>query len=180
LAERDPREIQGVAVLFFQGTFNNISVGVAGAIHAIEHGLYAPLYGQSYIDFISRIPPASLYPGRPESLAWFSEWVYNDSSGGGMNEMGEVYLNFGIYGSLLVPGIISFLIGWAYNRHLLNPLNIWASLPFIGIFGVYTRGILYQTYDSFKSLITAYILYFGIFIFSKFIYYATKSTPKRV
>jgi hypothetical protein len=178
MIQRDAREVQGVAVLYFQGTFNNISVGVAGAINAVEKGLYFPLYGGSYLDFIGRIPPAFIYPNRPTSLAWFSEWIYNDSSGGGMNEMGEIYLNFGIYGSLFVPGIISFAIGWAYKRHMMNPLNIWISLPFLGFFGVYTRGLLYQTFDAFKSLITAYILYLAILVIYKIVNLAKRTSVR--
>jgi hypothetical protein len=178
LMERDVREVEGVAVMFFQGTFNNISVGVAGVIHAIQNGLYEPLMGKSYLDFISRIPPESIYPDRPESLAWFSVWVYDDSSGGGMNEMGEIYLNFGIYGSLFVPGIISYIIGWAYKRHLTNPLNIWHSLPFIGLIAVYTRGLLYQTFDSFKAWITVLVLYFAISIAYKIMKQATNKSTR--
>lgn len=177
--ESDAGNVDGVAVMYFQGTFNNISIGVAGVIHAIQNSLSDLWYGKSYIDFIARIPPASIYPDRPESLAFFSSWIYTDSSGGGMNEMGEIYLNFGIYGSLLVPGIISFIIGWSYKRHRMNPTNLWVSLPFIAIISVYTRGLLYQTFDGFKAWITALILYGALYFFYHFVLSAGFSYQKK-
>lgn len=156
---KDSKTIGSVPVLYFQGTFNNISVGVAGVINAVDNDLVDLWYGKSYLDFIARIPPGIIYPNRPESLAWFSQWIYNDSSGGGMNEMGEVYLNFGFWGSLFIPGIISFIIAASYFRMRYNPLNLQACLPFVGIMAVYTRGLLYQTFDAFKSYITALIIF---------------------
>lgn len=157
--------INGKPILLFSGSISNISVGVAGMIYAVQNELVELWYGKSYLDFFARIPPAIIYPNRPESLAWFSVWIYQDSSGGGVNEMGEIYLNFGIYGSLFVPAVISYLIGWSYNRHLYNPLNLWLSLPFIAILSVYLRFLLYQNFDGFKSWITALIIYLTLNLF---------------
>ena len=161
--------IEGKQVMYFQGTFNNISTGVAGVIYAIENGLSNLYYGSSYVDYILRIPPESIYPERPKSLAWFTLSVLNDKHGGGFNEMAEIYLNFGIFGSLFLPGIISFVIGWSYRRHLYNPYNLWMSLPFIAILAVYTRMLIYQTFDGFKSWVTALILYSFLWLFSSLI-----------
>ncbi|CAK0772097.1 membrane hypothetical protein [Gammaproteobacteria bacterium] len=177
ILNKDVREIGGVAVMYYQGTFNDISVGTAGIINAVQKGLVGFWYGESYLDFILRIPPSFLYPERPKSLAWLIEDIYNDWHGGGINEMGEIFLNFGIYGSLFVPAIISFIIGWSYRRHLSNPLNIWVSLPFIGILALYIQGLLYQTFNSFRAYTTIIVIYSCLRLFYEVVTYASEPTP---
>lgn len=150
---------------FFDGTFPNISTGIAAVFNAIKYELTEFLYGKSYLDYILRIPPKFIYPDRPETLANLIQYWFDDNHGGGFNEIAEIYLNFGIYGFLILPGIISYIIGYSYNRHLSNPYNIRESIFFIAIISVYVRFLLYQTFAGFKSLVTALFLYFSIYIF---------------
>ena len=104
--------VSGVEIKYFlEGTFPNISTGVAAVFIAIKEGLTEFWYGKSYLDYILRIPPKFIYPDRPETLANLTKYWFGDYHGGGFNEIGEIYLNFGIYGFLIVPGIISYIIG---------------------------------------------------------------------
>ena len=75
----------------------------------------------------------------------------------GRVEMAEIYLNFGIYGSIFMPGIISYIIGYSYKKHLHNPANLFNSLLFVAILSAYLRFLLYQTFAGFKSYITILI-----------------------
>ena len=169
-------EINGIEVkYFFDGTFPNLSTGVAAVFIAIREGLTEFWYGKSYLDFILRIPPEIIYPDRPQSLASLINYWFGDNHGGGFNEMGETYLNFGIYGSLIIPGIISYIIGSSYKSHLFNPNNLKSSLIFTAIIAVYIRFLLYQTFGGFKSFITALILYFFIYLMYQSFNFLSKS-----
>ncbi len=153
-------ERDGVPIFFRQGTMNDLSLSVATVIYAIEEGDLEYRYGGSYLDYILRTPPKFLYPDRPKSLAWLPDDLYGGGgSGGGFNEMAETYLNFGVYGSLLIPGIISFLLSFSYRQFLANRYNIIRSLLFLSILSVFFRGLLYQTFAFYKTFITALVIY---------------------
>ena len=155
----------GVPVYFRQGTMNNLSLSVATMIYAIEKGELTYRYGSSYIDYIARTPPAFIYPDRPKSLAWLSDELYGDGgAGGGFNEMAEAFLNFGVFGSLIVPAVVSFLLSYSFKQFMVNRYNIIRSLLFTSMLAVFFRGLLYQSFTFYKTFVTAVILY-GVFLF---------------
>ncbi len=152
-------------IYFRQGTMNNLSLSVATIIYAIDRGDLDYRYGSSYVDYLARTAPAIVYPDRPKSLAWLSDDLYGGGgAGGGFNEMAEAYLNFGIFGALIVPAVISFLLSCSLRQFMVNRYNILRSLAFISMLAVFFRGMLYQTFAFYKTFVTALILY-GIFLF---------------
>ena len=115
-------------------------------------------YGSSYLDYILRTPPEFMYPNRPESLAWLPEKILGrGSTNGGYTELAELFLNFGIWGALFVPGIISYYIGCSMKLFVLNEYYLVYSIPFFSILSVYFIGNLYQTFAFYKALVTCYI-----------------------
>ena len=101
-----------------------------------------------------------MYPDRPESLAWLPSKLFDRNvSAGGFTELAEVYLNFGIWGALFVPGIISYIIGWSFKLFMRNKYSLYYAIPFFSILAVYFRGNLYQTFAFYKAFVTGVILY---------------------
>lgn len=158
-------EKEGVTIFFRQGTMNNLSLSVATVIYAIDRGDIGYRYGSSYLDYIPRTPPEFLYPDKPKSLAWLSDDLYGGGgAGGGFNEMAESYLNFGVFGSLIIPGIISFILSYSFRQFMVNRYNIFRSLIFLSVLAAFFRGLLYQSFAFYKVFVTAVIIY-GIIIF---------------
>ena len=158
-------ERDGVSIFFRQGTMNNLSLSVATVIYAIDRGEIGYRYGTTYVDYIARTPPAIVYPGRPKSLAWLSDDLYGGGgAGGGFNEMAESYLNFGVFGSLIIPGIISFILSYSFRQFMVNRYNLFRSLVFLSMLAVFFRGTLYQSFAFYKVFVTAVIIY-GVVLF---------------
>lgn len=152
-------------IYFRQGTMNNLSLSVATVIYAIEKNDIDYRLGSSYLDYIARTPPAFLYPDRPVSLAWVSAELYGGSgAGGGFNEMAESYINFGVLGSLIIPGVISFILSYSLRQFMINQYNIMRSLVFFSMLAVFFRGLLYESFTFYKVFVTAVIIY-GVVLF---------------
>lgn len=144
-------------ILFYQGTLNDISTTFSGIIYLIMGGQVKFLKGLSYFQFILRTPPQFLFPGRPEDLAWIFP-KYGLTSGGGFFELAEAFYNFGFWGCLVIPGLISFLIGKSFFRAL-HKQRMWDYFVLFGFLSVWLRGLLYQSFSFWKAFVTAAILY---------------------
>jgi hypothetical protein len=160
----------GIEVLFFQGTLNNLYLTISTTIYAIQNNMIDYWHGSSYLDYILRTPPQFMYPDRPESLAWLPNKIFGDqTSAGGYTELAEVFLNFGIWGGLIIPGIISYYIGYSMKLFVLNKYSLFYAIPFFSILSVYFRGNLYQTFVFYKALISCYVFYMIIKFFNSLI-----------
>ena len=150
----------GVNVVFVQGTLNNLYITISDIIYAIKHHFIDFWYGESYFDYILRTPPKFLYPSRPESLAWLPGKLLGEGvAAGGFTELAEIYLNFGIFGALFIPGIISFFIGYFFKLFINNKNSLIHAIPLFAILSVYLRGNLYQTFTFYKSIVAAFIIF---------------------
>ena len=150
-------------ILFYQGTINDIATTFSGIIMMLEENMINFYYGSSYFDYILRIPPAFIYPDRPQDLAWI--FVNNGlTSGGGFFELAEAYLNFGVMGVLIVPFIISFLFGYGYKLFIYNKYSLLGSMLLFGLLSSFLRGILYQSFALYKSVITGFIIIMFFFL----------------
>jgi hypothetical protein len=153
-------ERDDVAIFFREGTMNNLSLSVATVIYAIGRRDLDFRYGSSYVDYLARTAPEFIYPDRPKTLGWLSKDLYGGSgAGGGFNEMAEAFLNFGIFGALIVPAVISFLLSYSFRQFMINRYNVLRSIVFISMLSVFFRGLLYQTFAFYKTFVTALILY---------------------
>lgn len=149
-------------ILFYQGTINDIATTFSGTIYMLQQHIINYYYGSSYFDYILRTPPKFLYPGRPEDLAWIFV-NHGFTSGGGFFELAEAYLNFGVLGAIIVPFIISFLLGYAYKLFVNNKYSIFYSILLFSFLSGYMRGILYQSFTFYKAIITGLIIYFILY-----------------
>ena len=97
----------------------------------------------------------------PQDLAWI--FVNNGlTSGGGFFELAEAYLNFGVIGVLVVPFIISFLFG--YKLFIYNKYSLLGSMLLFGLLSSFLRGIFYQSFALYKSVITGFIIIMFFFL----------------
>lgn len=153
-------------VLLYQGTVNDLATTFSGIIYLVNNYGLEHLYGQSYFDWILRTPPSFIYPERPKDLSWiFSDLGF--SSGGGFFELSEAYYNFGFYGAILVPSIISFVIALSLKIYRHNTMSVSSSLLLISILSVLLRGFLYQSFAFYKSFVTVCILYAVVLVSSE-------------
>jgi oligosaccharide repeat unit polymerase len=156
-------ENPSTGIMFYQGTVNDIATTFSGIIMMLKQNMIDFYYGSSYFEYILRTPPKSLYPGRPEDLAWIFE-KHGLSSGGGFFELAEAYLNFGVLGAFIVPFIISFLFAYAYKQFTINKYSIFHSLLLFSLLSGLMRGILYQTFTLYKSIVTGFLLYSVLYL----------------
>jgi hypothetical protein len=83
---------------------------------------------------------------------------YGLLSGGGFFELAEVYMNFGLLGALVIPGIVSFLMAKSYYHafYRQSMLSYFLLFSFLTIF---LRGTWYQTFAFFRAFLVCMLLY---------------------
>jgi hypothetical protein len=139
------------------GTISPIATTFSNTIWLIENNVVNYSLGQSYWEWILRIPPEVLYPDRPVDYAWMFQ-EYGLLSGGGFFELAEVYMNFGLLGALVIPGIVSFLMAKSYYHafYRQSMLSYFLLFSFLTIF---LRGTWYQTFAFFRAFLVCMLLY---------------------
>lgn len=109
--------------MFWMETANQMLGGMYGIIGQMQFGNTEYLWGQSYVDYILKLPPAFLGLERPLGLEWFTDINGLRMSQGGIFEPAEAFANFGLFGCF----IISFLWSWMLAS-LLNLAKKYNSL----------------------------------------------------
>lgn len=144
-------------IILYQGTLNDLSNTLSGTLYLINQGLEDFWLGKSYFEYLLRTPPAILYPDRPNDLAWIF-FQHGLTSGGGFLELAEAYLNFGYLGAFVTPFIVSFYIAWSYRLFVKNTGSISGSIWLYAIMSVFLRGLLYQTFAFYKSMVAGAVV----------------------
>ena len=144
------------------GTVSPICTTFANTIHLVDTGQLDYMYGKSYWEFILRTPPAFIYPNRPRDYAWmFGD--YGLQAAGGIYPLAEAYMNFGVFGALFVPAIVSYLSSRCYYGALLKQ-SMCSYFLLYSFAAMFLRGTWYQTFAFYKTGLTALILFFGFWI----------------
>lgn len=127
-----------------------------GTIGMADTGVFPRLYGISYLRYIPNTLPTFIYTSRPQGLAWIFV-NYGETSGGGFLELAEAYLNFGMIGSIVIPGLISLFYFTVYRHALMR----WSPQAFMW-YGIAASMIipttLYGTFSLYKALVTWLII----------------------
>jgi hypothetical protein len=144
------------------GTVSAISAPFANTVWLVETGGVKPLWGLSYLEYLLRIPPEAVFPDRPQDYAYLSA-EHGLISMGGFFELGEVYLNFGVIGGLLVPGVVSFCLARSYC-YAISRQSMFAYFMLFTFLAIFLRGTWYQTFAFFRSFTVALSLYAAFFI----------------
>jgi hypothetical protein len=152
--------------VLFLGTISGIGSAFANVISMLDNKVIDFTLGGPYIDYILRTPPEFLYPNRPEDLSSIFE-KNGYVSIGGFFEIGEQYLNFGILGVLIIPGLITFLFKRVTDRAQIG--SFFHYMLLLAIVSVFMRGAWYQNFAYYKAIITGIILYLVIILYAKFI-----------
>lgn len=140
------------------GTVSPISTTFANIVWLVDTRQLDLTLGQSYWEFFLRTPPEFLYPDRPRDYAW----IFLDfglGSGGGFFELAEAYMNFGLLGALIVPGVISFVLAKSFYNAIAKQ-TVFSYFLLFGFLATFFRGTWYQTFAFYKGFLTAVILYF--------------------
>lgn len=154
--------ISGNAGVYHYGTVSPIDTTFANAVYLIDTNKMGFLYGKSFLEFIPRTPPEFLYPDRPADYAWIFP-QYGLDAGGGLFELAEAYMNFGMLGALFIPGILSFLMAKAFYNAL-SKQTVLSYFLLFSFLGMFLRGTWYQIFAFYKSFLTALILYVGFVV----------------
>lgn len=126
-----------------------------GVLGLVDEGNLALLGGRSYVDHLVNTIPESLNPWRRENISWYLT-TQGYESAGGMLEVAEAYLNFGLVGVFLVPLVVSFFFFVVTFRAQRSRQPGWLALA-AACGTLVIRGTLYGTNDSYKA-IAAYLL----------------------
>ena len=150
------------------GTVSPITTTFANTVSLIDTNQVSLLWGKSYAEFIPRTPPEFIYPNRPQDYAWiFSK--YELMAAGGFFELAEAYLNFGLFGCLVMPGLLSFLMGQFYFNAL-HRQTLFSYMLLFTFLGIFLRGTWYQVFAFYKSFLTAMILYIFFLFAYQFVF----------
>lgn len=134
--------------VIYSGTLGPISTTLANAIDGIFY-TYVPItWGKGYLEYIPRLAPEILSPNRPEDYAWFFRGIY--ATGGGVFEVAEAIINFGLIGALIMPFIVSVVYALVYRNFETRKTLYWTILMG-AILAVFLRGAWYQTFAYVKA-----------------------------
>ncbi|MFK8029509.1 MAG: hypothetical protein AB8G18_04675 [Gammaproteobacteria bacterium] len=151
------REQYGHKMLWIE-TGNMMLGGAYSAIVQVNEGITGFLYGQSYVDYLLKAPPAFLGLPRPEGLEHFTAINGQIMSQGGIFEVAEGYWNFGILGCVAISFLISYAFGWLLKRGL--RYNSYFFLTWYLVFGFMgVRAVWYQNFSYFRIMTVMLILY---------------------
>lgn len=154
--------------IYHAGTISGIATTFSNTVHMMGHTAVNFDFGKSYFDYLLRTPPEFIYPNRPRDLAWmFPDFGY--AAIGGMFELAEAFFNFGVIGCLVVPFIISFVIGRSYKKAM-NGRFLWLFI-LASILAATFRGGWYQTFAYYKTIVTGIVLYFAFVLVADIFYF---------
>lgn len=136
-------------------TITNISLTILLVVKMISAGNEFIL-GQSYFDFFPRTLPEFIYADRPSPLS------ADVTLQGGIHEIAEAYLNFGVFGVLVVPFVISFFLGMM--RSFAGSGGYFTKIFYLCVCGALVRGVWYQTFTLYKSSLVAFFFLMAIFL----------------
>ena len=133
----------------YSGTLGPISTTLANAIDGIFYSSTPITLGKGYFDYFARLAPEILSPHRPEDYAHFFKNVY--SSGGGVFEIAEAIINFGLLGAMVMPFIFSVIYSYIY-KNFENFKTLYWTILAGALLCVFLRGSWYQTFAYIKAL----------------------------
>lgn len=149
--------------IYHFGTLSPIATTFANSLALIDSNTIDHSLGRGYLDYISRTLPEFIYPERPDDYALLFQ-RYGMQSGGGIFEIGEAYINFGLVGVFLVPFIISLLLARIYTLAIFHGGMIYYFLMF-GFLATWLRGAWYQTFAFYKTTVTCLLMLFAVYLF---------------
>jgi len=138
------KDFRGVTLIWME-TANHMIGGLYGMIVKIDVGEMNFLLGDSYFDWLLKLPPAFLGLPRPEGLEWQTAIYGQVMSQGGIFEPAEAYANFGFIGCFVVSFMISFFFSWLLRAaHKRNSLFFLAWYMVNGL--MLLRAVWYQNF----------------------------------
>ena len=140
---------------------SNISLTLLLVTEEVKNGLEF-LLGSSYLDWIPRTLPSFVYADRPTPVS------SNYTLQGGLHELAEAYLNFGLIGVFIIPFVISYFGGTLQSSTLKS--GQFSKVIYLVFAGALMRGVWYQSFTLYKSILFASLLVFIIYSVSKLLF----------
>lgn len=151
--------------VFFLGTISGIASSYANVLHMVDNNVIYFQWGLPYLEYILRTPPEFIYENRPKDLSSIFD-NYGYVSIGGFFELAECYLNFGLIGVWLIPGLIT--LGFYKVQECARGGSYLNYVLFLALLSVFMRGAWYQTFAYYKSLVAGFVIY-GAMLFLLFL-----------
>ncbi len=118
------------------------------------------LLGKSFFDWLPRTFPEFIYPNRPIgpefNMHYNNEWF----GWGGIHETSEIYWNFGYFGVILLPLVISYLLN-SFGKSFLRSNSPFSCIPIVWLI-MLPRWSWYQLFALYKS--TFVMIFLCIFV----------------
>lgn len=114
----------------------------------VDDGHLALQHGWSYLNYLPQTLPSFLYPDRPQNFS------INNINGqvmtGSLFELAEAYANFGAWGCLVIPGLLTYLGALANYKALKHGTHrsyLWYGI----VLAIVIRGTWYQNFSFYKA-----------------------------
>ncbi len=149
------------------GTIGDIASTLYNTVGLTYEGILGQLSGRSYLEYIPRTLPEFLYPERPQDLAYIFV-NFNETSGGGFFELAEAFINFGMVGSVIIPGLLTYCFARVYRRMLMHRSSS-SFMAYTFVLSLLFRGTWYQTFSIYKAFLTWLVLEILIFVLGRIV-----------
>ena len=127
----------------------------------VDDGHLALQHGQSYLNYLPQTLPAFLYPDRP--LSFSINNINGQVMTGSLFELAEAYANFGVWGCLIVPGLLTYL-GALANREAIKRGTFMSYLWYGIVLAIVLRGTWYQNFSFYKAPVSWLVVEAGVLL----------------
>jgi hypothetical protein len=127
----------------------------------VDDGHLALQHGQSYLNYLPQTLPTFLYPDRP--LGFSINNINGQVMTGSLFELAEAYANFGVWGCLIVPGLLTYL-GAIANREAIKRGTFMSYLWYGIALAIVIRGTWYQNFSFYKAPVSWLVVEAGILL----------------
>jgi len=137
-------------------------------------------YGSSYLEAFVSLIPKDIISSRPEYLSeWYARRFHQDTfdSGGGFgfSLIAETYINFGVFGMILIGGVLGYIFKklFAFTFNDISPIKLT-------LYGILLYYIFILTRSGItpllKPIVSSVIIPYFIFV----VFFKTKAKKKKI
>lgn len=127
----------------------------------VNDGNLALQHGQSYLNYLPQTLPTFLYLDRP--LGFSINNINGQVMTGSLFELAEAYANFGVWGCLVIPGLLTYL-GAIANREAIKRGTFMSYLWYGIALAIVIQGTWYQNFSFYKAPVSWLVVEVGILL----------------
>ncbi len=130
-------------------------------VSLVDDAHLALQHGQSYLNYLPQTLPVFLYSDRP--LGFSINNINGQVMTGSLFELAEAYANFGVWGCLIIPGLLTYL-GAMANREAIKRGTFMSYLWYGIALAIVIRGTWYQNFSFYKAPVSWLVVEAGVFL----------------